>query len=599
MNGTTHHFGRSACINFAAVALFALVAPAAVLAQEKAEEIKVSSDSQLGLFWVTANAPLAHDMEVPVRTNIIIGVIKGGAADKAGLRTADAILSANIGKDFGSKASLRIQRKGEAFDVEFTTRKHDLSASYDLVELPKRTKPVTIRVDSSIPNYYHSLTGALLIAAPGDTVLAVDGVYREQVLIPSGVTLGAVNDGGAVIQSAMPVRVFGARDVRVRGLHLVGGRFGAAIEWARDVSLQNCTVESEEIAGINVYGVRNMLVGKCSVSGRKEKTNGIRLTMSQGRVEESSFFGNKWGIYIQKESDVLVAQNLLDDNNEGVSAVDSVLTVRQNMITGNGQFSGIVATRSTMDADSNTIRQHRFGITSHQAKGTIRGNTVSQNVTGIMADSGDLKITDNLVLQNQNYGINLYGAVADVPANAARKAVVTGNTVAGNEWVGIWSEQFQAEIDHNLLELNGGGIRTEKADVKIHHNTVALQKGFGILVGRDVTAEVNRNIVAFNYYGMFVDVASRTKSDHNLVYGNLPRTELPLQDGNYVRRDRLPTRGGEKFFIRVLPALELKTDTDINADPKFVAKGRDYRLRSDSPAVKGNDTIGAFPVKKD
>ena len=74
-------------------------------------------------------------------------------------------------------------------------------------------------------------------------------------------------------------------------------------------------------------------------------------------------------------------------------------------------------------------------------------------------------------------------------------------------------------------------------------------------------------------------------------------------DGNFLRKDRLVTRSGEKIHIRVCPAYDLKSNTDISVDPRFVELGSDYRLRLDSPLAKkrgkDNTFVGAFPISVD
>jgi hypothetical protein len=89
------------------------------------------------------------------------------------------------------------------------------------------------------------------------------------------------------------------------------------------------------------------------------------------------------------------------------------------------------------------------------------------------------------------------------------------------------------------------------------------------------------------------------KSGFNDIYANLISKRFPLQDGNYVRIDRLPTRSGERIKVMVYPAYDLKAATDLSEDPKFAKPGADYRPAPDSPLAKkrGKDGIyiGALP----
>lgn len=576
------------------IALFLLSASSLVQAEEPA--LRTRWNENLGIFWVQASEALAHDLAISEKSTLVVGVSKGSAADKAGLKRGDIILRSDIWKTPGKSGRMEISRGEEQLDLNITSEKHNLLSAKLVSDTTARAKPKTIVVDQSGKGDYRTITGAMTIAAFGDTLLIRDGVYREEICLISGVTVQGTETGGARVESNSPFRIVGSQGVTIRGLTLRGIMDGLIIWNAEKIAVHDCNILAEKNTGINIQGSSEVLVQGCSLSG-KDETKGIVVEESQAKLADNMISQYGLGIVVKKSSRADISHNLLDANGYGLAAYDSQITVKKNTITGKGKNAGIHFQNSQATIEGNHIRRYSAGISASQAQGEALNNTVSQNDIGIILRSGAFEISKNIILGNKIYGIWLYSEEAT--SDASCQATIAQNTITGNGLFGISISNFKADIHHNLIEANGAGIAVKQSNTNIRNNTIVLQKVYGIEIGPNSEATIYNNIAAFNTFGIYSDVSSVLKMGFNNVYGNFATKEFPLVDGSYIRRDRLITRNGEKIHITIYPAYNLKADTDLTKDPKFVKLGSDYRPAADSPLAqeKGKDGtfIGAFP----
>lgn len=577
------------------IALFLLSASSLMQAEQPA--LRTSWNENLGIFWVQASEVLAHDLAISEKSTLVTGVSAGSAADKAGLKRGDIILRSDVWKTPGESGRMEISRGGEKLNLSITSEKHNLLSAKLVSDTTARAKPKTIVVDQSGKGDYRTITGAMTVVAFGDALLIRDGVYREEICLISGVTVQGTETRGARVESKFPFRIIGPQGATIRGL-TVQGTVGFIIWNAEKIAVHDCTIltEKDADAGIGILGSSEVLVQGCSLSG-SDKTPGVTVEDSQVRLTDNMISQYGLGIVLGKSSRANISHNLLDANEDGLKALDSQITVKKNTITGKGKNAGILFANSQATIEGNHIRRYSTGIYASQAQGEALNNTVSQNDIGIILRSGAFKISKNIIMGNKFYGIWLYSEEA--ASDASCQATIAWNTITGNSAYGISISKFKADIHHNLIEANGAGIAVKQSNTNIRNNTIVLQKVYGIEIGLNSEATIYNNIAAFNTFGIYSDVSSVLKMGFNNVYGNFATKEFPLVDGSYIRRDRLITRNEEKIHITIYPAYNLKADTDLTKDPKFVKLGSDYRPAADSPLAKkkGKDGtfIGAFP----
>ena len=573
--------------------LFLCVCPAV-----RADEAFLISkwNKNLVIFYVKATEALGLDLNTPKESFVVTAVLKNSAADNAGLKRGDSILSIppEMWNRPGKSGVVKISRGGQVSQVNITSKQHTFKDLKMVDENIPSSVPRTIVVDQTGKGDCRTITGALIVAGSGDTVLIQEGIYKEGLVLPSGINIKGTDR--THIQSVMAFRSFGSSEITIEALAITTTYNGFTITDSSKITLNNCDITIESGDAISVSGSDGVIIKNCTLKGQ-DKTRGIVVSGSKVRITDNMIFEFDHGIVLREASESSVLHNLLDANRKTALAVyDSEITAERNSITGKMEALGIYLKNSKCSVKENSIRRHSAGIRAEQTEGKLINNSISQNYYGILVDSGRMEISDNFVLNNK-FGVVLRSFGTN--SNAFEKAVVFRNKIAGNIYGGINVSNFRVDIHYNLIEANGAGISVDRSTVDIRNNTIVLQRGNGISIMPDSEAGIYNNILAFNSFGISSDITSSLKTGFNDVYGNLARKEFPLIDGNFLRKDRLVTRSGEKIHIRICPAYDLKSNTDISVDPKFVESGSDYRLRPDSPLAKkrGKDNVfvGAFP----
>lgn len=555
---------------------------------------------------ISKDTPVARDIGFEHKLGLfVVGVAVGGSSRRAGVQRGDILVKMDFKLDEpGKLGSLKVLRGKELKDLPFTVPKEASPFPPELAkDFDARPKPITLVVDQEGKGNYRTITAALSIAAPGDTVEVRDGIYRESLIMPHGVTLCGAGKGCACVESSMPIGLFGARAVTLRQLTLRGKMDGVVMYNGMQVTLADCTISSTDGNAVSIDRIDDVIVQNCRVTG---KDRGVRLDKSKGKIVESFITGCKWGVAASGGSRVDVIGNSLDRNGTALSVIDSQMTAEKNTMVGNSHASGtgVTVSDSQITLRGNTIQRFLNGFQARQVQGEIHGNTFVQNGYGIWLRAGDLNIDGNTFLMNANAAISLvrhsYPNEKPLP-NAPVTAKITHNTISSNSFFGIsMMDKAEANIRYNLIEGNARGIEVKDSSAKIINNTIVLQKLRGIELTLKSRAEVYNNIVAFNRWGIVVDVTAQWEHGFNNVFGNAATWSFPLASGDYVRCDRIPLTAGEKLLAHIYPADDLKAETDVSVDPQFVRTGKDYRLSARSPLAdrKGKDglLLGAFAV---
>lgn len=548
----------------------------------------------LGLYASTINEALAKDLSLPRNKGLLVlAVARGSAADKAGLKPGD-ILSEwsprEIWAEGGKVGTIQIVRDGTAQSIAATSVQMPADSPVDLVRNATTTRDaMSYVVDAQGGGSFRTVTAALFRAQAGDSVVLKPGLYKESVLLPPGVGVRAEEKSLARIESKAPWIMIGPAVAELSGI--VFSQAGLIIENGENVTVSDCEFGvSEKKIGLVLNNAKATVV-RSTFRGSAGST-GISMHRSQAQVADSILMahGNA-AIVIAGDSKAEVSGNLMDGNRNGVFVNDSEFTANKNVMSGSWSSDskettpdfGFRLEKSRATLRKNVIRRHRYGILVTEAPLTtsISEGTVTQAEYGIVLIGSPATVNENLIMQNLRAGIYISRKEEkDNPSPTARHQVsILRNTLSSNEGMAILIDKFQhVSVNENLIEANTTGVDLNQSGATIENNTMVLQRFAGVNLRARSDARIFNNVVAFNSFGLFIDVTAKSESGYNNVYGNLASTEFPLLDGNYGRADRYVTRDGKKVPIDVYPAYDLKAETDVSIDPGFVKLGSDYNL---------------------
>lgn len=157
-------------------------------------------------------------------------------------------------------------------------------------------------------------------------------------------------------------------------------------------------------------------------------------------------------------------------------------------------------------------------------------------------------------------------------AFADSQAVLVGNLIHDNDHGVTVAGKSDVRLERNVItrSLFEGVVVTDTARAVLVSNTI-VKNGGGVAFLGTSRSEVTGNIVGFNKAGFVVGPLSQAKISYNALYNT---------EGDYLRAGS-PNK----------PAPELKADSDMAVDPRFVDPGKDdFRLRPDTPLIR----VGGF-----
>jgi hypothetical protein len=151
-------------------------------------------------------------------------------------------------------------------------------------------------------------------------------------------------------------------------------------------------------------------------------------------------------------------------------------------------------------------------------------------------------------------------------------AVLVGNVIHDNDHGVTVAGKSDVRLERNVItrSLFEGVVVMDKARAVLVSNTI-VKNGGGIGFWGASQGEATGNIVGFNKVGFVVAPSSQAKLSYNALYSN---------GGDYLRAG-----------TPLQPAPELRAESDLAVDPRFVDPSRDdFRLRPDTPLLE----VGGF-----
>lgn len=174
----------------------------------------------------------------------------------------------------------------------------------------------------------------------------------------------------------------------------------------------------------------------------------------------------------------------------------------------------------------------------------------------------DVRIENCIIGGSETTGVQL----------ADSHAVLVGNVIHDNDHGMTVAGQSDVRLERNVItrSLFEGVVVMDKARAVLVSNTI-VKNGGGVGFLGASQGEATGNIVGFNKVGFVVAPSSQAKLSYNALYNN---------GGDYLRAG-----------TPLQPAPELRAESDLAVDPRFVDPGRDdFRLRPDTPLLK----VGGF-----
>jgi nitrous oxidase accessory protein len=279
------------------------------------------------------------------------------------------------------------------------------------------------------PEDFTSIQDAIDAVSDGDTIFVYNGMYKEHLFIVKAIKLLGeskydtiidaeyidntiwvlspnVTISGFSVINSINNRFSAGIHVRDKYIHISNcfiqdNDCGIRVEQTSDVSIGNCTIHNNFAHSIYVIAASNVSITYCNISYNGDVigySGGIVIINSEIYGMHANILiqncsihdnsgsgidvGNPWENLVYK--DVMIEHNqIVNNTNHGIFSCASIVTVRNNIIAGNGHNRSF---------DGGIMLQDVHGLA------TIQNNILSNNKNGIYF----LRSTDNTI-QNNNF----------------------------------------------------------------------------------------------------------------------------------------------------------------------------------------------------
>ena len=255
-------------------------------------------------------------------------------------------------------------------------------------------------------DHFSKIQDAINAVNPGDMVYVYNGIYYENVIVNKSITLAGESKFGTII---------------------TGGSSGDVVCLSVD--------------GVNItdFTIQN--------SGRNLNNSGFKVLSDNNIIEGNMIIHNSVGIFLQNGSNNTIRRNIVNTNTYGIGLEysNSGNSILGNYVTDNN-ITGIYL--------------------SYCLNNTIRNNSVHNNTYGMaLLFSSDTSISDNILINNSNNGLNLYSCTditfirntlitsecAVLLTSDNKNIILQGNVINNNALCGI---QIHLKNNNNITIYN-------------------------------------------------------------------------------------------------------------------------------------------------
>ncbi len=296
-----------------------------------------------------------------------------------------------------------------------------------------------ITVDGGGGADFKKIQDAVNSAQSGDDIKVKAGVYNENIILKSGVSLKGEGYENTRIEYTGEGAVIygkGVESLRVEGFTISykgSDKRSLLFLVSSKITVSNCAVFGSNLSGIEAREGSDLIVGKNIIKGNMG--SGVFIYKgSKGRIEGNQIIGNKfYGIDIKDNSETIISSNEIKENKAGGILVREV------------------------------------------SKGDIKNNVIANNsVNGIGIKNAQVAIINNSIVGNEKAGMWIYnfqqGSIKNniifsneigINVEKAQDITVSYNNVWGNknDYTGVSKPQFDISINPMFADYAGGDYR--------------------------------------------------------------------------------------------------------------------------------------------
>ncbi len=364
---------------------------------------------------------------------------------------------------------------------------------------------------------------------------------------------------------------------------------GSVVSIGGNLSGQANSIINNQGTGISLFGTTT----HADVTGNIIRSNqgiaGIYVGGGNADISGNTVEQNlKWGIYGKPNTQVIVGGSNVEEGNtiqnndigiqlEGVGTDQNPASITGNVIQNNTE-TGIALSQGTKikiggatnEKANSIINNGGIGIALSDAStnAEIINNIIKKNEEGIRLQGAKAQIDENLIEENDDWGIYVF--------SAADAVAIDRNIITKNKG-GIFSFEpsHPVILRGNLITRctgsgNEAAVWLQGAEGTLINNTIANNNGYGLGASFDKPLMVANTIFAQNQKSSLVNFQGNT-TGRQIIYS--------LFDGN-----NLP------FGVSEI--------SNLNGNPQFVSTiNDDYHLQSISAAINtGDSTVSDLPI---